>query len=75
MTDMMVTAASVISRAEGGGSGTERSDNTDLRGDGEIQGGAELLLNYRREELPYSAEFNIQTRNITFIQHAVIRLL
>ena len=56
---------------EPGGSVTERSEDTDLRGDGEIQGGAKLLLNYRREELPYSAEFNTQTTNITFIQHAV----
>ena len=64
-----------VSRVEGRGSVTDRSENTDLRGDGEIQGGAKLLLNYRREELPYSAEFNTQTTNITFIQHAVSTVL
>ena len=36
-----------------------RSENTDLRGDGEIQGGAKLLLNYRRE-----TNFHIQQSSI-----------
>ncbi|KAM7399975.1 hypothetical protein PAMA_004595 [Pampus argenteus] len=62
-----------VSRAKGGGSVTDRSENTDLRGDGEIQGGAELLLNYRRER-----NFHIQQslihepKTFTLIQHAVI---
>ena len=38
---------------------TERRENTDLRRDGEIQGGAELLLNYRRER-----NFHIQQSSI-----------
>ncbi|XP_070774769.1 uncharacterized protein [Enoplosus armatus] len=34
---------------QAGGSVTERTESKDVRGDGEIQGGAKLLLNYRRE--------------------------
>ncbi|XP_044075085.1 uncharacterized protein LOC122886672 [Siniperca chuatsi] len=55
---------SVISRVEGRGSVTERSENTELRGDGEIQGGAELLLNYRRERnfhIQQSSKYKPQT--------------
>ena len=46
-------------KVQGRGSVTERSENTDLRGDGEIQGGAKLLLNYRRER-----NFHIQQSSI-----------
>ena len=66
---------------EGGGSVRERSENTDLRGDGETQGGAKMLLNYRRERNLYIQQSSIHKPstlplfNMLSLQYCVFSLL
>ncbi|XP_039672021.1 uncharacterized protein LOC120568513 [Perca fluviatilis] len=60
---------------------TERSENPELRGDGETQGGTELLLNYRRERNFYIQQRSIHKPstlplfNMLSLQHCLFPLL
>ncbi|XP_029309102.1 uncharacterized protein LOC115022270 [Cottoperca gobio] len=64
-----------------GGSVTERSENTDLRGDGEIQGGAQMLLNCRRERNFYIQQSStykpstLPSFNMLSLHHCVSSLM
>ncbi|CAG5867958.1 unnamed protein product, partial [Menidia menidia] len=58
--------------------GAERRESTDQRGDGEIQGGAELLLNCRRDtkfHIHHSSTHKAQTSTLSSMDYYVLSLL